>query len=310
MGTRRIVLAMVLSMTSSCTVLEDLEGYAGGADGQAPDEDTGTPPEDTLPSVDADAPADTAAGDATLADTALADTKVSDTGVADTKVADTAVADTKVSDTAVADTVVAEAAVCTPWSKLGLSEVMVRVVSGTGDKREWLELTNYESSPLDIGGATVKVIGSAIEKASFTFPAGTVLAAGEALVVAVDKASFLGDFATPPSIKVFDFAKISDVMTNTTAFDVRLFAPGCTVTPYENITLSRGTWTLAQSFAYPVPSSACPAADRINAAGGPTTPWKDTTKDVANNFGSLTVGGVTTQLYGTPGRPNAGVVCP
>ncbi len=326
-----LVLGLLLvGSSASCTVLEDMNGYTGGpedasstgddvalpadaevgADGAI--DDASMPPSDTGVADSGGSKNDTSPADTFAPDTSAPDTSATDTLVPDTSATDTFVPDTSVPDTAAVDSSVADASSCGAalLHAFGLSELMVRAASGIGDKREWLELTNYTSGSLDVSGVTVKIVGGGIEKASLTFPSGTVLAAAGAVVVAVDKATFTAELTAPfTAIKVYDFAKIADVMTNTTPFEVRVLGAGCT-TPYETVTVSRGTWPTGQSFAYPPPSASCSVAGRFTATATLSAPWKDATKDAANLYANQPADGGTVPLYGTPGKPNTGVACP
>jgi len=322
-----LVLGLVLVGASvSCTVLEDMSGYTGGKStdsGVAADSaaDTQVATDDGVDSTvtdtgsPADATTDTNVADSTTTET-LADTAVADTAVADTAVADTAVADTAVADTGV-DTGV-DAAGCTGFPGVfGLSEIMVRAISGAmfaSDRREWLEFTNYGSTTLDVSGVTMKLIGGTLERASFTFPSGTTLAAGEAVVVAIDKTTLMGDVSSSyATIRVFDLAKTTgDVLTNSSAVDVKLFAQAACATAYETATVPSRSWPIGQSHAYPVPSTTCPVSGRLTGTGTLSPPWKDATKDVASQYGTVALPGDagTQGLYGTPGKANTGIACP
>lgn len=319
-----LVLGLVLaSATVSCTVLEDMGGYTGGTaadsgiaatDSTVPGTDTSVVEDDGV--VDTNVPDTGSPKDSTVPDTGTPpDTAVTDTGT------DTGVAP----DTAVTDTggTTVDAADCTGFPNVfGISEVMVRAVNGSmfsSDRREWIEFTNYGSTSLDISGVTAKVIGGGtppVEKATVTFPPGTTLAAGEAVVVAIDKPTFMSDLSSSwGTIKVFDFGKTSgDVLTNSASFDVKLYAQaGCT-TAFESATVpGRGSaWTVGVAYGYPIPNTTCTVAGRLTTAGGLSAPWKDASKDSASTYGTLTLpsdAGVQS-MYGTPGKPNTGIACP
>lgn len=321
MSPRTSLLLGLLVSTASCTVLEDMGGYSGGA----PDTGTSTIDTGTSP-VDTGASTETGAEDSGTVDTGTAkdssvDSTVTDSGVDSTVTdsgADTAIADTGSVDTAVADTGVDtsfDAAGCGLLTNVfGISEIMVRAVNGTmftADRYEWIEFTNYGSTTLDVSGVTAKVFGGTTEKAAFTFPTGTTLAAGEALVIAIDKTTFMTAVSSSwGTIKVFDFGKSGDILTNGSAFDVRLYAAGCP-TPFESATVPARTWSIGVSWAYPVPSTTCPASGRLTGTNALSSSWKESAKDTASTYGTLALpsdAGVQS-MYGTPGKSNAGVAC-
>jgi hypothetical protein len=308
---RRTPLVFALVALSSCSVLNNLDEYSGGTrDASVSDSTTEVGsdssidgPDDTTPDSTVDT-TDGAKDD--TPDTADAGPDVaidSGTDTADATVPDTTDA-ADVADTT--DTAVVEAGPCGSVCSFGISEVMVRAVSGAGDKREWVEFTNYTSGTLDISAVTVKIFTTS-EKASFTFPAGTTLTAGEAIVVADDDTSFKADVTTGYGLgKVFSFAKpAGDILVNS-SFNVRLYAPGVSA-PYEDALVSRSTWPAGRAYAYPPPTSVCPASGRLTGTGALTAPWKDVPVDVAQKYGEYPVG---TPLYGTPTKANTGVACP
>lgn len=313
MTRRPTPLVFVVAALASCSVLNNLDEYTGGGhDGSLADSgtDVGSDGTDTRSDdgIESGIDSGTDTSDtAPLPDTADSGTDVLvDSGVDTADTADTTVIDSSdASDVAdVAD--VAEAGSCGSVCSFGISEIMVRAVSGAGDKREWVEFTNYGSGTLDISGVTVKVF-TTLEKASFTFGTGTTLSAGEAVVIADDDVSFKADVTTGYVLgKVFSFAKpVGDVLVNGT-FNVRLYAPGVTA-PYEDALVSRSTWPAARAYAYPPPSTTCPATGRLTSTGTLTSPWKDVPLDTSQKYGEFPLG---TPLYGSPTKANTGVACP
>lgn len=293
-----MALVVLVAPATACTVLNDLEGYSGGArdtgasivDTGAVDTalpDTGKPPEDT----------------GAEPDTAVPDTAVADTGPApmDSGATETMAVDSGM-DTGVADT--SDGGLCAP-SELGLSEFQVRGTFGSGDKREWIELTNYGATPLDVSGVTVKIV-SGTEKASFTFPAGTSVAAGAAVVIVGDKAVFSADVMSIMLGDVFEFGK-SDYLVNSSASEVRIFGSGC-ATPYETAVIPSKSYSIGQPWAYPPPSAACPASARLGAGGALGAAWKEVPVSTTS-YGSYTGDAGAQALYGTPTKPN-NVACP
>lgn len=238
---------------------------------------------------------------------------------ADSTLVDSVVADTGGGiDTAPGDVGVDPDAPCgVGVGRFGFSEFMPRAVAGSGDKHEWIEITNYDACPIDVSGVTVKVSSATAERASFTFPPGTTLTAGEALIVADDSSVFAtdvtgaGDAGVIPIGKVFNFASVSgDVIVNSTAI-FRLYAPGSTAA-YEDVTVSAPSagWAPNRSMAYPVPSSTCPASGRYSTptGGSLSAAWKNAAIDPSQEYGSTGSPAVT--LYGTPTKPNNGISCP
>ena len=138
---------------------------------------------------------------------------------------------------------------------------------------------------------------------------GTTLAASEAIVIAIDKTTFLDNLVSGFSAKTFDFAKLGDILVNSSAFEVRVFGPSCT-TPYETASVSRSAWPAGQSFAYPPASGTCLSTARLTATNALAAQWKDTAKDAAYVYGNVSIDGGLQPLYGTPGKPNVGVACP
>lgn len=313
-----VVLLSAGAGAAACSLAYDLTDYSGGTTAK----DSGIV--DSV--VDTEGPADSSTED-TEGDSESPDTDVtadsSDStivaeagdGATDTKMAD----DTSVAETAVDSGTMTDAVVETPMTDagcgalclFGVSEIMVRPTSGTGDKREWVELTNYDSTSLDVSGVTVKVFSST-EKASFTFPAGTTLAAGEAVVLVDDEVSFKADVdATYTLGKVYGLAMtpLSDVFVNGGP-TVRVYAPGSS-TSYESAITSKSTWTVGHSYSYPPPSAACPASARFTAGTGAySASWKETPADVASQYGQYMSAGMPVILYGTPTKSNAGIGCP
>jgi hypothetical protein len=295
--TSRPILLLLATAPVACTVLNSMDGYTGGT------KDTGTAVVDSAV-VDTSLPMDTAMP----VDTSMEDTEVVDSGK-DTFVPDSGMVDSIVIDSAMdsATTEVTDTAGCgLALVDFGLSEFQVRGTFGTGDKREWIELTNYGTSKLDISGVTVKVF-SGSEKASFTFPAGTMVDSGGAVVVVGDKALFTADVMTSFGLgTVFDFAK-SDYIVNSAASEVRIFGPGC-ASPYETAVIPSKMYTIGQPWAYPAPTATCPASARLMAGGALGAAWKEVPASTTSYGSYATEAGMTT-LYGTPTKPN-NVACP
>lgn len=238
------------------------------------------------------------------ADSVVLDTKISTDAGADATFDTGLVPDT--ADTAVADVLdtafVPETGGCT-LASFGLSEVMVQTTSGAGDTREWLELTNYGACPLDVSGVRVTVFNGPTVSASLLFPSPTMVAAGEAIVIAANESGFRGS-VTVTLGRVFNFGLPSGgLFPNLGESRVRLYAAGSSVA-YEDIALPVRTWPVGQSYAYPVPSAACPASSRI-VGGAPGPAWKDT-PITGPKFGDV----AGSPLYGTPTKANGGIACP
>jgi len=219
--------------------------------------------------------------------------------------------DTAMPDTAMPDTAMPpDATGCgVALRDFGVSEVMARGTSGIGDRREWVELTNYGSSPLDVSGVTVKIhSGSGLpEKASLTLPAGTNVAAGAAIVIAGERATFVADVPTSYGLgTVLEFGK-TDLMVNSGGTEIRIYGPGCAM-PYETFAVPSRTWAVGQPWAYPPPSVTCPASARLSGTT-PGTAWKEVPNSTTP-YGSYTAGDSGTQnVYGTPTKAN-NVACP
>lgn len=295
MNLRPLVLLLATCPAGACTVLNSMDGYAGGA------RDTGTI------AVDSTAP-DTATTDTAQPDTTLpADTfetaAVDSAMDAADSAADSATVDTL--DTAVVDT--GDTGPCgAGYADFGLSEFQVRGTFGTGDKREWVEITNYGSVPLDVSGVVVKVF-SGTERATFSIPAATTVPANGSVVLAGDKTTFSADVLASYGLgTVYDFGKV-DYIVNSAASEVRLFAPGCT-TPYEVAVMPSKMYAIGQPWAYPAPSATCPASARLTAGGVLGAAWKEVPVSTTA-YGSYAIDGGMQQLYGTPTKPN-NVACP
>jgi hypothetical protein len=303
----------------ACSLAYDLTDYSGGTTAK----DSGVVDSDVIDSASTDTAVDDTGGDTALppddtdvkvdagSDTTLADAtdgSVVDSG-ADTSVDDTA-SDSGAGPDVMPETPMSDAG-CGSLCLFGVSELMVRPTSGTGDKREWVELTNYDSAPVDVSGVTVKVFSTS-EKATFTFPAGTVLAAGEAVVIADDEAAFKADVSVGYTLgKVFAFGMAGDIFVNGGP-TVRVYAPGSSVA-YETSISSKSTWTVGHSYAYPPPASACPATGRfVTGTGAYSAAWKETPADLGSKYGEYMFGApaMPVALYGTPTKSNVGIACP
>lgn len=198
-----------------------------------------------------------------------------------------------------------------PITALGLSEVMVRPVSGSGDAHEWLELTNYGSCDIDIGGITVKVVSSSIEKGTFTFPDATTVAPGASVVVADNDLILKADVIPGYTLgTVFSFGKPGDVFVNGGNITVSLYARGAGTAFEAAFIPSRGSsWSgLGRSYGYPVPSTACPASARLGAGGTLSSTWKDAPILPSSQYGDAGVDAVG--FYGSPTKPNTDIACP
>ncbi len=290
---RWLTLVALVAPATACTVLNDLDGYSGGK------RDTGVI-------------VDTGAVDTAVPDTAkpVEDTSAPDTATADSGAADTASADSVATETMTVDSAMDTSADATDGgacvlADFGLSEFQVRGTFGSGDKREWIELTNYGTSLLDVSGVTVKIF-SGTEKASLTFPAGTTVAAGAAVVIVGDKAVFSADVTAITLGAVFEFAK-NDYLVNSSSSEVRIFAPGC-ASASETAVIPSKMYSIGQSWAYPAPTAACPASARLMAGGTLGTAWKEVPV-TTTSYGSYTGDAGTQALYGTPTKPN-NVACP
>jgi hypothetical protein len=296
---------------------------------------------------------DTIASDTTIPEAATSDS-AGETGIADTK-ADTltpdsgavgpdsavdtgadAGFDTTVSDTALPDVVdaasdsadslvavdvsevgtdAADAGPCATVRNVGLSEIMIRTISGTGDTHEWFELTNYDAAcTFDVGGMRVTTQSwsttsmTFIAKANVTIPAGVKLAPGASLVFADLKSTFLTDAAGYFTTYGLDSSLVidlnwtfGDLFVNGYDNKVDIYYPGAT-TPSEGATISaRGTvWpTVGRSFEFP---SICDPTLRLLAGSPATTSthWVDTTAVAAEQYGNV----AANSIYGTPGRKN------
>lgn len=293
----RSVALLLATCSGACTVLNNMDGYAGGVkdtgsaavDSNAPD--TGSAPIDTAMPVDTNIEEDTSVADSTKDTATPPDTFVADTGSGD--VVTTEVADTAGCGLAFAD--------------FGLSEFQVRGTFGMGDKREWIELTNYGATKLDIAGVTVKIVSGGGEKASFSFAPGTMVDGGQAVVIVGDRATFTADvMATYGLGTVYEFGK-SDYLVNSAASEVRIFGPGCS-TPYETAIIPSKTYTIGQPWAYPPPSSTCPLSSRLMAGGALGSAWKEVPVSTTS-YGSYGADAGATTLYGTPTKAN-NVACP
>ena len=302
-------------------------------------------PRDTIAPPDDTAVADTGVsdtGDTGVSDSVIAtdsspdgdlDSATADTGDLDStffdSVADTGAADTD-TDAVVVDSAidapidVVDTAIDTPLdgacgtvaTNFALSEIMVRATAGSSDPREWIELTNYDLCPHDVSGVTVKVVSSTgVEKATFTFPSGTTLAAGEAVVIADIDTAFKTDVSTAYSAtlgKVFSFDTTAggSILVNGSDFEIDVYGAGAS-TAYEKDIVKTRSWSAGVSFAYPIPATACPVSGRTDASGAlKAPPWKDVSTTAADSYGSYGSGASAVTLYGTPTKANTGVSCP
>jgi hypothetical protein len=343
---------VVLASLAGCSLTVDLAGYAGGGDDASADAsdgdidttvedtsvDTGedttsdsgvdtsldtsgdvgvdtsvTPPPDASDAADAsdvadvrEASVDADASDATDAKPDSADSSLGDAADA---------ADTADATDATDATDTADGNPCGPVRNVGLSEIMIRTISGTGDTHEWFELTNYDAAcTFDVGGMRVTTQSwsttsmAFISKANVTLPAGTKLAPGASLVFADLKATFLTDASSYITTYALDTSLIidlnwtfGDLFVNGADNIVDVYYPGATL-PSESVTIkARGaTWpTVGRSFEFP---GVCDPALRL-LAGTPVTTsthWTDTTSVAAEQYGTI----AANSIYGTPGRKN------
>ncbi len=327
---------------AGCSLTVDLSGYAGGDDAAADASDTAldttledtpldggddtldaTPPPDTLGegggdadgSLDASDAADAHdaadASDAADAHDASVDATSDATSDAISDAADASDSRADASDAADA----ADAGPCATVRNVGLSEIMIRTISGTGDTHEWFELTNYDATcTFDVGGLRVQTQSwsttslAFINKASATVPAGIKLAPGASLVFADLKATFLADASSYVTTYGLDTSLIidlnfsfGDLFVNGADNVVDVYYPGATL-PSESTTVkARGmTWpAVGRSFEFP---ASCDPTLRL-LAGSPVTTsvhWVDTTSVAAEQYGAI----ATVAAYGTPGRKN------
>jgi hypothetical protein len=342
---------VVLASLAGCSLTVDLAGYAGGGDdasADASDGDIDTTVEDTsvdtgedttsdsgvdtsVTPPDADAASD--AGDATEAsvDSGAADADAKSDATDATDATDAAdAADAKLDAADATDATIADASdaadaadaadssdagPCATVRNVGLSEIMIRTISGTGDTHEWFELTNYDAAcTFDVGGMRVTTQSwsttsmAFISKANVTLPAGTKLAPGASLVFADLKATFLTDASSYITTYALDTSLIidlnwtfGDLFVNGADNIVDVYYPGATL-PSESVTIkARGaTWpTVGRSFEFP---GVCDPALRL-LAGTPVTTsthWTDTTSVAAEQYGTI----AANSIYGTPGRKN------
>lgn len=322
----------MLASFAGCSLTVDLAGYADGDDaaidtaidtaaedtredtGGDTNEDTSTIPPDTLAESggDADATGDDAdAGDSSVvADADAADATPDATDATDATDASDAADASDASDAA-------DAGPCGTVRNIGLSEVMVRSISGTGDTHEWFEIANHDPScTFDVGGLKVRMLSWSssslifIEKGNVTVPAGVSLPPGGTLVFADTRAAFLvdaGAYYTANGLDqslVFDLGKAGgDLWVNSADNEVEIYPPGAT-TPSETVVVkSRSTWPIGRSFEFPV---ICDPTLRL-LPGPPVTTsthWTDTPATAANQYGSVATMPTATTLYGSPGRKN------
>jgi hypothetical protein len=346
---RSLTLVVLVASAAACSLAVDLSGYSGGtldagSDGASDDSAITTDDSATTDGsgYDAEAGDDTAnesgadsgsdsGGDSILLDASdSADTSF-DGGATDSSsdggvdaVSDSN--DARVSDASdsgatdaidagdTSDTGPVDGGPCAVAGGFGLSELMIRATSGTADTHEWFELTNYTSCTLDVSNVFVAVTDVASTRASLTLPAGTLIAAGDSIVIADVVSVFHADAPSVPLSKVFDLAATGGgILTNTTAFTIVLRASGA-ASPYEQITFNSPPrtpdWPAGVSYAYPIPSTTCPVSARIATGNLPGAAWKDALVGGGDKYGSVSVEAGVFGLYGTPGAPNTGVACP
>lgn len=290
----RSILLLLAAADVGCTVLNNLDGYAGGA------RDIGDT--STTVVVDSDAPDTFVPVDTAMPDTFVEETAAETPGDSTTDVSDTA--DSATMETTVTDS---DAGPCgVAFVDFGLSEFQVRGTFGMGDKREWVELTNYGSTALDVSNVSVKIF-SGMEKASLLLPAGTTVMPGASIVIVGDKATFTADIPMSYGLgSVFEFVK-ADYLLNSVASEVRIFGPGC-ATPYETAIIPSKTYAVGQPWAYPSPSATCPASARLTTGGALGAAWKEVPLSTTP-YGSYGGEAAMTNLYGSPTKPN-NVACP
>jgi hypothetical protein len=319
-------------VTASACSLTNLDPYTsgggvvdtGGNNDATTDAKIDTRPDSTKIDEGVDTEGETSE-DTGVADTAKVDSTVVDTSdAADGSVADTIeagdTADTR--DSTVAETTTDTAPVETnlgdtgdascPITAFGISEIMVRPIAGSADQHEWLELTNYGTCTIDVGGVTVRVSSSGTEKAVFTFPDATMVTAGTGVVIAGTESVFRGDILPTYTLgQVFNFAKTGDILVNGGNITITIAAAGSS-TPYETAFVpSRGSsWPgLGRSYAYPVPSATCPVSGRFATGGTLSATWKDTPATTSDQYGGAS-GDAGAPLYGSPTQPNTDIACP
>ncbi len=330
-------MALALACATSLAACADVLGLSGYENG----EDVDAALDASL--ADADGGADSGAPDGAEADTATADsgtdTIVTD-GAGDAPTLDSADADATADaidaappDTATTDTAdgapdavdaldggetgvdAADAGPCSTVRNVGLSEIMVRAISSSGDTHEWFELTNYDSTcSFDVGGLRVTTQSwstttmTFIGKANVTVPAGLRLAPGASLLFADVKATFLADasayvttYGLDPALVLDLNWTLGDLFVNGADNAVDVYYPGASL-PSESVTIkARGTTWPAVGRAFEFPASCDPSLRLL--AGSPVTTsthWVDTSSVAAEQFGTITA----TSLYGTPGRRN------
>lgn len=322
---------LLLGSLASCSLTVDLAGYASGDDASldASDGDIDSAADDTGPDSALDSgvdtsmppPPDALAEGGADADATVDGAEASVDAAADA--ADASDAKTDAADATPADAAdaadasdAADAGPCATVRNVGLSEVMVRSISGVGDTHEWFEIANYDAScTYDVGGLKVRMLSwnssslTFIEKATFTVPAGVSLAPGGTLVFADTRASFLvdaGAYYTTNGLDqslVFDFGKtLGDLWVNSADNEVEIYPPGATTPSETTVVKSRSTWPIGRSFEF---ASVCDPALRL-LTGPPVTTsthWTDAPATVANQYGSAPTMPATA-LYGSPGRKN------
>jgi phosphatidylserine/phosphatidylglycerophosphate/cardiolipin synthase-like enzyme len=94
-----------------------------------------------------------------------------------------------------------------PPTHLLISEVMVNPAGADETGREWVELYNPTTVPIDLTGMK---IGDAVNKGStgegmFLFPDGAAIPAGKAIVVAQNAAAYFADWGMKPDYELSDY---------------------------------------------------------------------------------------------------------
>ncbi len=82
-------------------------------------------------------------------------------------------------------------------TSLRITEIMYNAPGG--NQFDWLELTNIGTTALDLTGVHF------VEGITYSFPSGTMLAAGQSIILAADPALFLQRYGNPVGLAVFQY---------------------------------------------------------------------------------------------------------